>query len=127
MHILDLPAGASVRLTATAKPDNGLHRWDITMHGDDGDVRGAYGSRIGRNDIHQRLDIPPQAMACRLDIRSQHATADGWADDTVSIQDDTPNELRLGFRDLARTGALPDDVLLSFAFTGADERTLGGA
>lgn len=122
MHILDLPAGASVRLTAAAKPDHGLHRWDVTMRAEDGDVRGAFGSRIGDQDIHQRVDIPPQAVACRLDIRSQHATADGWADDVVAIQEDTPNELRLGFSDRGRASAQPDDVLLSFAFTGADAR-----
>lgn len=124
MHTLDLPAGASVQLIATARADAGLHRWDITMRTHDGDMRGAYGSRIGDRDIHQRVDIPPQDLACRLGVTSQHATADGWADDVLSVQDDTPNALRLAFSQAGRAGAQSDDVLLSFAFTGAGERTL---
>ncbi|MFN3573679.1 MAG: hypothetical protein ACK4TR_09140 [Phenylobacterium sp.] len=31
MTSLELPAGAPVRLTATARPDRGLHRWNVEV------------------------------------------------------------------------------------------------
>jgi hypothetical protein len=121
MHSLDLPAGSRIRLTATARPGTNLHCWDIRILAAGqleagGSPRLAYGSRIGGLDLDQRIDIPPQDVGCRLEIRSRHAGREGWEDDRCTVQDDTPNELRIGFCDAAKPGALPDDVLLSFAF-----------
>lgn len=122
MHSLDLPAGSRIRLTATARPGTDLHRWDVRLVAAGeleagGSPRLAYGSRIGVRDLDQRIDIPPQDVGCRLEIRSRHAGCEGgWQDDRCTVQDDTPSELRIGFCDAARPGALPDDVLLSFAF-----------
>jgi hypothetical protein len=90
--------------------------------GDDGQVpRLSYGSRIGERDLDQRIDIPPQDVDCRVEVRSRHAALDGWEDDRSTIQEDTPDELRIGFCNAARPGSRPDDVLLSFAI-GAPHR-----
>jgi hypothetical protein len=125
MHSLDLPAGLQIRLTATARPGTDLHRWDVRLLAAGkleagGSPRLAYGSRIGVRDLDQRIDIPPQDVGCRLEIRSRHTGHEGWQDDRCTVQEDTPNELRIGFCDAARLGALPDDVLLSFAFAPAN-------
>lgn len=118
MHDLNLPAGASARFCATARPDRGEHRWDIRVFdASNAAPRLTYGSRIGGRDVDQRVEIPPQAMDCRLEIRSSHETATGWDDDRATCLDDTPDRLLIGFCDPARPGALPDDVLLSFAFS----------
>lgn len=29
MHAIDMPAGSAARLTATARPDTGFHRWKV--------------------------------------------------------------------------------------------------
>jgi hypothetical protein len=125
MHSLDLPAGLRIRLTATARPGTDLHRWDVRLLAAGeleagGSPRLAYGSRIGVRDLDQRIEIPPLDVGCRLEIRSRHAGRAGWQDDRCIVQEDTPNELRIGFCDAARLGALPDDVLLSFAFGPAN-------
>ena len=120
MHSLDLPAHTPVRLTATARPGAGLHRWDVQLLAAEGSARVAYGSRIGARDTDQRIDIPGQAVNCRLEVRSRHATRDGWADDCARTGDNTPNRLQVGFFDAAQPGARQDDILLCFAF-GARE------
>jgi hypothetical protein len=123
MDSLDLPAGASVRLTATARPDYGLHRWDIRVVAATGGAsRAAGGARIGGRDVHQRLDIPPQDVDCRLEVSASHAAAGGWAADRGSRTDDTPDRLLIGFSDAARPGSRRDDVLLSFTFGRREAR-----
>ena len=117
MTSLNLPAGAPVRLTATARPDRGLHRWDVeVLAAADGAPRLAFASQIGGRDIHQTIQIPPQDVDCRLGVQSRHKTAGGWANDTASIPDDNRDRLDVGFCEAGREGALPHDVLLSFAF-----------
>lgn len=118
MHSVDLPAGARMRLTATACPGTGLHHWDVRIltATDEGAIpRLTYGSHIGERDLDQRIDIPPQDVDCRIEIWSRHAAPSGWEDDRCAIQDDTPEELRVGFWDAAKPGSKPDDVILSFA------------
>jgi len=124
MHRLDLPAGYRIRLIATARVGTGLHQWGmrlLTCWEDGSAPRLAFGSRIGERDLDQRIDIPPQEVDCRVEIRSRHAARDGWEDDRCTIQEDTPDELRIGFCNAARPGSHPDDVLLSFAI-GAPRR-----
>jgi hypothetical protein len=123
MHRLDLPAGHRIRLSATARVGTGLHQWDLRLtSGEEGSVTLlAFGSQIGEHDLDQRIDIPPQDVDCRVEIRSRHAARDGWKDDRCTIQEDTPDELRIGFCNAARPGSRPDDVLLSFAI-GAPRR-----
>jgi len=124
MHRLDLPAGSRIRLIATARVGTGLHQWDLRLLtvGDEGAVpRLTFGSRIGERDLDQRVDIPAQDVDCRVEIRSRHAGRDGWGDDRCTIQEDTPDELRIGFCNAAKPGSRPDDVLLSFAI-GAPRR-----
>ncbi|MFC3069338.1 hypothetical protein [Phenylobacterium soli] len=120
MHHLNLPAGASARFSATARPESGHHRWDVRVFdASNAAPRLAYGSHIGGRDLDQRVEIPPQAMDCRLEIRSSHETATGWSDDRATCLDDTPDRLLIGFCDPARPGAQRDDVLLGFAFSKA--------
>lgn len=124
MHRLDLPAGHRIRLIATARVGTGVHQWDLrllTPGGEGSAPRLAFGSRIGEHDLDQRIDIPPQDVDCRVEIRSRHAARGGWEDDRCTIQEDTPDELRIGFCNAARPGSHPDDVLLSFAI-GAPRR-----
>lgn len=117
MTSLELPAGAPVRLTATARPDRGLHRWNVEVITFAGAApRLTFGSQIGGRDIHQTIEIPPQDVDCRLEFRSSHRTPDGWASDTPSVSDDNPDRVVVGFCQADRPDAQPDDVLLSFAF-----------
>lgn len=117
MPELVLPAGASLRLTATARADRDLHRW--TLHerpGADGAGLLAFGSWIGGADVLQRIDIPAQDVERRLEVRSRHRSAQGWADDSASYEEDAPDRLAIGFCDPSFPGARRDDVLLSFVF-----------
>ena len=117
MTSLTVPAGAAVRLTATARPDRGLHRWDVeVLAGSDSAPRLVFASQIGGRDIHQTIHIPPQDVDCRLEVQSRHETAGGWASDTPSTADDNPDRFDVGFCEAGRPGASFDDVLLSFAF-----------
>ena len=117
MHRLDVPAGSRIRLIATTREGTDLHRWDVRVMavGDDGAPRLAFGSQIGDRDRDQRIDIPPQDVDCRVDVCSRHAVRGGWEDDRCTVQDDTPDGLRIGFCDPSMPGSQVDDVLLSFA------------
>lgn len=118
MFSLSLPAGAPVRLTATARPDRGLHRWDVeVLAAAGGAPRLTFASQIGGRDIHQTIQIPPQDVDCRLELQSRHKTVDGWASDAPATGDDNPDRLDVGFCELGSPGARFDDVLLSFAFS----------
>lgn len=113
-----MPAGSRIRLIATARVGTGVHHWDVRLltAGDQGAApRLIYGSHIGERDRDQRIDIPPQDVDCRVEIWSRHAAREGWEDDRCTIQEDTPDELRIGFCNAAEPGSHPDDVLLSFA------------
>lgn len=83
----------------------------------------AFGSRIGGRDLDQRIDIPPQGVDCWLDIGSRHPAREGWEEDRCTIQEDTPDAVRISFCDAAKPGARPDDVLLSFAFGAPGSRS----
>jgi hypothetical protein len=118
-----LPAGASVRLTATARADGDLHRWDLlVLAAAGGPARLTFGSWIGGRDLHQRIDIPAQDVDCRLEIQSRHQNAQGWEDDRASPEEDTPDRLLIGFCNPSSPGARPDDVLLGFAFDFRDRQ-----
>lgn len=124
VHSLDLPAGSRVRLTATAQVGTGPRRWDVRLRtvGEDSSApRLSFGSFIGERNLDQRIDIPPQDVDCRVEILSRHAAAGGWEDDSCTVQEDTPNEPQLAFREAAGPG-LQDDLLLSFAI-GAPDRS----
>lgn len=121
MRNIDMPAGATIRLTATAGADAGVHRWAVQVHGAGPTtatpVRLAYGSQIGGQDRDQRIDIPVQNVDCRLEVRVQHVADGGdWRDDKLTVLDDTPSRLDLGFFDPARPFADLNGLLLSFAF-----------
>jgi hypothetical protein len=125
MHYLDLPAGSTIRLHATARPDVALHRWGVRVleagaSGDGATARLTYGSRIGAGDCEQRVDIPAQDSDCRLEVWGSHAIPGGWKDDRCSIEEDAPDCLQIGFSDRAMVLARTDDVLLSFTFARAD-------
>jgi hypothetical protein len=124
MHSIDLPAGSSVRLTATARANAAEHRWDIrvleaTAPRRDPTSRIEFGSRIGSGDCEQRVDIPAQDVDCRLEVDARHAVEGGWKDDRCSVQDDTPSRLQLGFADRSLPYSKTDDILLSFVFQPA--------
>jgi hypothetical protein len=125
MHHLDLPAGSTIRLHATARPGVALHRWGVRVFDAgatdrDATARLTYGSQIGSGDCEQRVDIPAQDADCRLEVWGSHAIPGGWKDDRCSIEDDTPNRLLIGFSDRALLLAQTDDVLLSFTFAPAE-------
>jgi len=125
MHCLDLPAGSTIRLDATARADVGVHRWDVRVLTADAASAGspprlAYGSQIGGRDREQRIQIPAQDADCRLEVRSRRAMAGGWQDDRPTVDQDTPSRLLIGFSDPASPTSHKNDVLLSFAFEAAD-------
>jgi len=121
MHKIDMPAGATIRLTATAGADAGVHRWAVRVHGADPTAephaRLTYGSQIGGQDRDQRIDIPIQDVDCRVEVQAQHVAEGGeWRDDGLTVLDDTPSRLDLGFFDSAQRFADLNGLLLSFAF-----------
>jgi hypothetical protein len=121
MHSLDMPAGSTMRLTATARSDVAAHRWDIRVFAAGAGAeapRLVYGSHIGDGDRQQRVDIPAQDMDCRLEVRARHATTGGdWGDDKLTVIDDASGRLDLGFSDPSHAGAHDNDVVLSFVLT----------
>jgi len=121
MHKLDMPAGSTIRLLATARPDLAIHRWEVRVYpaGSGPDpARLAYGSRIGDGDREQRIDIPMQDVDCRLEVSARHAAQDGaWRDDKLTIIEDAQGRLDLGFSNPSRPTAHDNDVLLSFCLT----------
>lgn len=123
MHSLDLPAGSPVRLTATARPNLGVHRWGVrVLTSVEAAPRLAYGSEIGGRDCEQGVDIPAQDADCRLEVWARHTTVGGWEDDQSTVTDDTPSRLQIGFSDPRSSAAQKDDLLLSFTF-GAEQPT----
>jgi hypothetical protein len=121
MHSLNLPAGASILLTATAQPRAGVHRWGVrVLTSATCTPRLTFGSDIGGRDCQQRVDIPAQTADCRLEIWARRATIAGWDNDRAVVTDDTPSHLQIGFSDRGVSRTQEPDVLLSFAFGGAD-------
>lgn len=117
MHMIDLPAGVPVRLTATARPDIGIHRWDLrVISRADVSQMLAFGSQIGGLDRDQRIAIPAQRMACRVEITARHASAAGWGADRSSVIEDTPSRFEIGFSHPSSTSAGEDDLSLSLVF-----------
>lgn len=126
MHTFDLEADAPIRLTATARPDGGRHRWRVElMAASDGAVRLTFGSWIDGRDLHQTIQIPAQDVDCRLEVGSRHQSADGWREDRLSRGEDRPHQLQIGFCDDEDPGARADDVLLSFDFAASGPRPEG--
>lgn len=124
MHVINLPAGAAVRLTATARVDVAEHRWDIRVLDaaaprQGPTTRAEYGSRIGAGDREQRVDIPVQDVDCRLEVAARHIIEGEWRADRCTIEEETPSRLQLGFANRALPYSKSDDVLLSFAFQPA--------
>ena len=121
MHSLDMPAGSTMRLTATARSDVAAHRWEVRVFAADARAeapRLVYGSRIGDGDRQQRIDIPVQDMDCRLEVRARHATTGGvWGDDKLTVIADEPGRLDLGFSEASHPLAHDNDVMLSFLLT----------
>lgn len=120
MRNLTLPAGTSLKFTATARPGLAEHRWRVAvLSAADGASRLNFTSRIGGKDIDQRIDIPVQDIDCEVEILSQHETAQGWGDDTPSTVEDTPDFLQVGFFDPTCANSQHDDVVLSFTIAGS--------
>ncbi|HZZ34659.1 MAG TPA: hypothetical protein VFE03_02965 [Caulobacteraceae bacterium] len=128
MHCLDLPAGSTTRLDATARTDAGVHRWDVRVFTADAPSAGspprlAYGSQIGGRDREQRIQIPAQDADCGLEVRSRHALAGGWHDDRPTIDEDMPTRLLIGLSNPSSPASHKNDVLLSFSIEAADLQT----
>jgi hypothetical protein len=121
MHSLDMPAGSTMRLTATARSEAAAHRWEVRVFAADARAQAprlVYGSRIGDGDRQQRIDIPAQDMDCRLEVRARHPTTGGdWGADKLTVIDDEPGRLDLGFSDASQGIAHDNDVMLSFVLT----------
>lgn len=124
MHSLNLPAGAAVLITATARPKIGVHRWGVrVITSATCAPRLTFGSDIGGRDCEQRVDIPAQSADCRLEIWARRATEEGWDNDRSVVTDDTPSRLQIGFSDRGFANTQDHDVLLNFAFAGAQRST----
>jgi len=126
MHRIDLPAGSTVRMTATARPNFGIHRWGIRLFTASDTEPNApsrlnYGSQIGGRDCEQRIDVPPQDKDCRIEVTCGHSIAGGWQDRQGSVEDDTPGLLVIGFFDPSSSVSQTADVVLSFAFADAKQ------
>lgn len=124
MYSLELSAGSSIQLTATALVDAGIHRWNIqvfTLADPEtaASPRLAYGSEIGGGDIHQRVNIPWQDANCRLDVSSRHAAGGEWRESAQVMEEISPGQFTLGFSRAAKGNGAPNDVTLTFAITPA--------
>lgn len=120
MHSLDVPAGSAIRLTATARSDRGVHRWDVQVFESGQATPGlAYGSRIGGWDRHQRVDIPAQDHDRRLEVSSRSACGGGWEDDRASLHERAGGLVTVGFSGPSAPLGNGDDVVLSFAIEPA--------
>jgi hypothetical protein len=121
MHSLNLPAGASILLTATARPKVGVHRWGVrVLTSATCTPRMTFGSDIGGRDCEQRIDIPAQTADCRVEIWAGRPAVGGWNNDRSVITNDTPSRLQIGFSHRGASRTQEPDVLLNFAFGGAD-------
>lgn len=121
MHSLNLPAGASILLTATARPKGGVHRWGVrVLTSATCTPRMTFGSDIGGRDCEQRIDIPAQTADCRVEIWAGRPAVGGWNNDRSVVTDDTPSRLQIGFSDRGASRTQEPEVLLNFAFGGAD-------
>lgn len=123
MHHINLPAGSAMRLTARARPELELHRWDMRLFTAadiqaTAPVRLSYGSQIGARDCEQRIDVPIQDRDCRIEVTCGRAITGGWQDRQGSVEDDTPGLLVIGFTDASVFEPRADDIVLSFAFSG---------
>jgi hypothetical protein len=126
MNIIDMPAGSAIRLMVTARPDGGVHRWDVRMFAAPGGkadsaTRLAYGSRIGGDDRQQQIDMPAQDTDCRLEVSCRHAASGGWDDDRCVADAETPGSFKLDFCDPGAPGARQDDVSLNFVVRQASQ------
>ena len=106
-----------IRLTATARADAGLHRWEIRLFGA-GDPAGAaprlsYGSKIGGDDRMQRIEVPAQVGEGWLEVDCRHASGDSWDDDRAFLDDCASGVVGVGF---SHPEGQAHEVLLSFAF-----------
>lgn len=124
MHQIDLPAGGTLRLTATSRPNLGLQRWGMRVFAAGDAAAGAqprvkFGSLIGGRDCQQRIDVPAQDRDCRIEVTCGPADGDGWQDQQGSVEDDTPGLLVLGYSNPAAPAGRTQDVTLSFAFAAA--------
>lgn len=127
MHNLNMAAGSTISLAVTARVDAGLHRWSVHLRPVGAAAsalpRLAYGSRVGSGDCEQRIEIPAQDVDCWLEVWGNHVAAGGaWVDDRLTVIDDTPNRLEIGFSDPLRSDALPSEVVLSFTFIKSSDR-----
>ena len=126
MYRIDVQAGSTIRLTATARPNLGPHRWGARLFtaGDmepNAPPRLNYGSQIGGRDCEQRIDLPIQDKDCRIEVTCGHPMPGGWQDQQGSVEDDTPRLLVIGFSDPSTPASRTNDVVLSFTFTGAGQ------
>lgn len=124
MHHINLSAGSAIRLTATARPKLAPHRWNVRLFTAtdtqaDPLARLSYGSQIGEQDCDQRVDIPIQDKDCRIEVTCGRAVPGGWQDRGGFVEHDTPSLLVIGFADAGPPQPQGDDVVLSFAFSGA--------
>ena len=121
MYSLNMPIGCPVRLIATARAGADVHRWDVRVVTANGGSAPqlSYGSRIGGLDRDQRIDIPAQGMACRLEVAASHWNGNGWDDDRSVVSSDTPSMLELGFDAPGAPATREPDILLSFEFKAA--------
>jgi hypothetical protein len=126
VHHIDLPAGSAIRLTATAGPKVGLHRWGMRLFAahdpqPNAPARPTYGSQIGEGDCEQRIDVPAQDRDCRVEVNCARAATGRWQDQQGSVEHDTPGLLVVQFADTSASEALTDDVVLSFAISGSTQ------
>lgn len=122
MHSLELPAGSSIGLTASARADVAIHRWDLRVISIANEQVLAFGSQIGGLEREQRVDIPAQRLDCRVEIFARHKTPTGWGDDRSVVIADTPSRLEIGFCDPGLSTGERDDISLSLAFGGVASR-----
>lgn len=119
MHTLNLPAGHTGSFVVTARSGPGRHRWDVWVsNAANGSSRLVFGSRIGGEDLHQRVEIPPQDADCRVVVQSRHRTATGWAEGKLRVADLRADSVEVAFSDPSNDSAWPDDVLFRFSFRG---------
>jgi hypothetical protein len=101
MTTFTLPAGCSMRMTASMEPtDTVKHRWGMALYlaegGPAAEPQASYGSRIGRGET-QRIDAAPHASSRRCEIQSAHEAGQGWEPDLAEVTLDTPDDLSISF------------------------------
>ncbi len=101
MPDFDLPAGCSMRITASMETSAmDRHRWSVAIFANDGaadaDPKASYGARIIGGQT-QKIDTPVIKGDCVCRVASSFESGGDWLADIGKVSADGPGELTITF------------------------------